>query len=129
MVLGLAVVMLFGADAASGYLSGNTIDRYATYKDDGTRVRVTGPIGCTRGERVSIRVTVTQSATGTRARKVWKGRCTGELQHWRVRARARRVARFSSGAGEVCAVARTRGASRVTDTRRWCERVALSAGF
>jgi hypothetical protein len=129
VVVGLAVVMLGGAEAASAIITANTIDRHATYKDDGARVRASGPIGCTRGERVSIRVTVTQPASGARARDRWVRRCTGVVQHWQVRARARQGTRFENGAGKVCAVAKTRSASRVTDTRRWCERVALSAGF
>jgi hypothetical protein len=91
-------------------------------------VRATGPIGCSKGERVAIRVTVTQPAAGARARRRWKRRCTGEVQHRQGRARARRSARFETGAGRVCAVARTRSAARVTDTRHWCERVAVSAG-
>jgi hypothetical protein len=129
LVVGFAALTLLGADAASAFLTANTIDGHATYTRDGTRVRATGPIGCTSGERVSIRVTVTQAATGARARKTWTGRCTGEIQHWQVRARARQGARFETGAGRVCAVAKTRTAGRVTDTRKWCERVAASAGF
>jgi hypothetical protein len=127
--VGLAALTLCGADAAGAFVTANTIDRHATYKQDGARVRSTGPIGCTRGERVSITVTVTQAATRARARQVWKSRCTGELQHWQVRARARQETRFATGTGRVCAVAKTRSADRVTDTRKWCERVRLSGGF
>ena len=127
VALGLAVVMLAGADAASAFLSANTIDELATHKKHGRLVRVTGPIGCTRGERVSISVGVRQPATAARARNRWKGRCTGEVQHWQVRARTRRGTRFENGSGRVCAVANTRTGSRVTDTRRWCERVNVSA--
>lgn len=129
LVVGFAALTLWGADAASAFVSANTIDGQATHTRGGARVRATGPIGCTSGERVSIRVTVTQAATGARARKTWTGRCTREIQHWQVRARARQGSRFESGAGKVCAVAKTRTAGRVTDTRKWCERVAVSAGF
>ncbi|MDQ3721995.1 MAG: hypothetical protein M3376_02775 [Actinomycetota bacterium] len=129
MLVALAVVLLGGAGAANAFVSANTIDRHATYKHDGAQVRATGPIGCTRGERMSISVTVTQSATRARARKTWRGRCTGELKHWQVRARARKGTRFEQGSGRVCAVAKTRNASRVTDTRKWCEPVQLSGGF
>jgi len=129
LVVGFAALTLWGADPASAFIAANTIDRHATYKADGARVRATGPIGCTSGERVSIRVTFTQAAIGARARQAWTGRCTGEIQHWQVRARARQGARFETGAGRVCAVAKTRTAGRVTDTRKWCERVAVSADF
>lgn len=42
----------------------NTIDPLATVADHGRLVIATGPIACTRGERVFLRVTVTQRTTG-----------------------------------------------------------------
>jgi alpha-beta hydrolase superfamily lysophospholipase len=126
IVAAVAVVLLSGADAASAFITGNTIDERATYREDGRLVRVSGPIRCTRGERVSIRVAVSQPATGVRARSLWKSRCTGRVQHWRVRAHAGRGARFENGRGRVCAVAQTRSGSRLTDSRRWCERVDVA---
>jgi hypothetical protein len=107
----------------------NTIDGHVTYEQDGAQVRSTGPIGCTRGERIAIRVSVSQAATGARARKSWKRRCTGEVQHWQVEARVGRKARFARGSAKVCAVAKTRTGRRITDTRKWCRRVSVSAGF
>jgi hypothetical protein len=123
LVVALAVALLAGAGAASAGIASNTIDELATHKRGGGLVRVTGPIGCAQGERVSIRVAVRQPATAARARRRWRGRCTGEVQHWEVTARAGRGTRFENGRGRVCAVATTRAGSRVTDTRRWCERV------
>ena len=73
VVVGLAVVLLSGADA-SAFISGNTIDELATYKERGRVVRVTGPIACTRGERVAISVVVSQAQTAARARGRWRGR-------------------------------------------------------
>jgi pimeloyl-ACP methyl ester carboxylesterase len=127
VLVGLAALLPSGAETASAYISANTIDKLATHKNDGRLVRVTGPIGCTRGERVSIRVAVSQPATAARARSRWSGRCTREVQRWRVRARARGGARFEDGRGRVCAVAKTRSGPRVTDRRRWCGRVKVSA--
>ena len=123
VVAGLAVVLLGGGEAANAFIATNTIDELATHKKDGRLVRVTGPIGCTQGERVSITVGIRQPATAARARSRWKGRCTGEIQHWQVRPRARRGTRFENAAGRVCAVATTRSGYSRTDTRRWCERV------
>jgi pimeloyl-ACP methyl ester carboxylesterase len=125
LVVGLAVTLLFGAQSASAFITANTIDGRATYKERGRLVRVTGPIACTRGERIAIRVAVSQPAT--RAQSRWNGRCTGEVQHWQVRARARGGSRFENGRGRVCAVATTRRGARVTDRRRWCERVQVAA--
>jgi alpha-beta hydrolase superfamily lysophospholipase len=129
MAAGVAVVLLIGAEAANAFLTANTIDGHATHKKRGSLVRVTGPIVCTRGERVAIKAAVRQSATAAHARSRWNGRCTGEVQHWQVTARARGGARFESGRGRVCAVASTRSGVRVTDRRRWCERVQLAATF
>jgi pimeloyl-ACP methyl ester carboxylesterase len=126
VAVGLALVLLSGAEAASAFLAANTIDERAIYERHGRVLRVSGPIDCTRGERISIRITVTQSATGARARNRWRSRCTGEVQHWQVRARARRGTRFENGSGRVCAVAKTRTGTRVTDRRRWCERVNVA---
>jgi pimeloyl-ACP methyl ester carboxylesterase len=127
MALGVAIALLFGAEAASAFISANRIDQHATYTADGGLLRVSGAIRCTRGERISIRVSVTQPAARARARNRWKGRCSGKIQHWQVGARGRGESRFETGRGRVCAVAKTRSADRVTDTRRWCERVDVSA--
>ena len=129
LVVGVSALALCAAQAVEAGVSFNTIDEHATYTQDGARVRASGPIGCTRGERITIRVSISQAATEARARGSWKGRCTGEVQHWQVRARAGRQARFASGPARVCAVGKARTGRRVTDTRRWCRRVSVSAGF
>ena len=126
VVVGLAVLLLQGA-GASAFLSANTIDELVTSRKHGRLVRVTGPIACTRGERVAIRVVVTQPLTAARARSRWKGRCTGEVQHWQITARARRGTRFETRRGRVCAHAATRAGGHVTDTRKWCERATVAA--
>jgi hypothetical protein len=122
-------VALAGAPAAHAGVSLNTIDDHATHARNGAQVRASGPIGCTQRERIKIRVRVRQPETGARARGRWTAACTGEVQHWHVRARARTDARFLDGTATVCAVAKTRAGQRVTETRRWCTRVALSARF
>jgi hypothetical protein len=123
-LLVVAVFLLGLASQASAGIALNTIDRHVTYDWDGARVRSAGPIACTLGERITIRVRIQQAAT--RARSRWSGRCTGEAQRWRVRARAGGKARFAQGSGTVCAVATTRAGQRVTDARRWCRRVSVS---
>jgi hypothetical protein len=115
------------AGTAHAGVSLNTIDDHATHARNGAQVRASGPIGCTQRERITIRVRVRQPATGARARGRWTAACTGEVQHWHVRARARTAARFADGTATVCAVARTRAGQQVTETRRWCKRVALTA--
>jgi hypothetical protein len=128
LVVALAgAVALCAASAAQAGIALNTIDRHLTYERGGALTRVSGPIGCTRGERIAITVRVRQMRSGARARGRWTGRCTGDVQRWQVRARARGRARFAGGRARVCAVGTTRAGARVTDTHRWCRRVSVSA--
>ena len=129
LCVALAGTAVCVAPAAQAGVSLNTIDDHATHTRNGAQARASGPIGCTRHERITIRVRVRQPATGARARGIWTAACTGEVQHWHVRARARTDARFADGTATICAVARTRARQRVTETRKWCKRVALSARF
>jgi hypothetical protein len=115
--------------AAHAGVALNTIDDQATYGQDDALVRATGPIGCTRGELITIRARIRQATTGAVARGSWTGRCTGEVQHWEARARTRTDARFAEETATVRAVAKTRAGRRVTDTRRWRRRVSVSARF
>jgi predicted ester cyclase len=124
-----AALALCAAPGAQAGIALNTIDDRVTYREDGGHVRASGPIGCTRGERITIRVGISQAATGARARGSWTARCTGEVQHWQMRARASTGVRFAKGAATVRAVAETRAGRRVTDTRKWRRRVSVSARF
>lgn len=127
-----AVVCGAAAGAAEGAFLGNNpgnIDRNAISTRDGEGVQATGPLICSRDERVSLRVTVTQQATRAIARARWTHACSGAVQHWRVRAATRAGTRFEAGPGKVCVRGRTRSADRITDRERWCRRVAVSGRF
>ncbi len=101
---------------------GNTIDPVATRAGDGRRVRVTGPIGCSGGT-ITVAIRIDQASTGAGARGRWHGRCSGTVQHWAVRARARHGARFDEGRARV-------RASVLGGGHRWSEPVdVLSGGF
>ena len=129
LVVAFAALTLPGAERAYAIVATNTIDRQATYTHGGVRVRASGPVACTRGERISIRVTVSQAATAARASERWERPCTGEVQHWHVRARAHGGKRFESGKAKVCAYAYTRAERWLTDEKRWCVHVSLSPRF
>jgi pimeloyl-ACP methyl ester carboxylesterase len=101
LIVGISLGLLSGADAASAFITGNTIDELATGKQHGRLVRVTGPIACTRGERIAIRITVAQPVTEARVR----GRCRGEVQRWQATAGTRRGTRFEPGRGKPVAAA------------------------
>ena len=126
-----AVVCGAAATSAKALFYGNNpnIDRTATQSRSGDRVRATGPLICSSGERVSLRVTVTQKATEARARGRWKAECTGAVQHWGIRAGTRGPSRFEPGSGKVCVLGKTRAADQLTDRQRWCRRVDVSKRF
>ena len=143
LVAGLAVAILCAAPTASGIIATHTIDRQVTYTKQGSRVHTRGPIACTRGEWVTLRVTVSQTATHARASGRWGHLCRGDVQRWRVVARAHnrkpldwQVRQFARGGGEfargrarVCAVAKTLAGRRITDRQSWCMRVTVSPRF
>ncbi len=105
------------------------IDRNAISTRGGANVQATGPLICSSGERVSLRVTVTQPATKARARARWKRGCTGAVQHWRVHAATQGGRRYEPGPAKVCVLGKTRAANRLTDRQRWCRRVSVSGRF
>lgn len=78
-------------------------------------------------ERISE--TYGASATGARARETWRATARARSSTGRSGRASLRRHRFQNGTGRVCAVAKTRDASPVTDPRTWCERVHVSAGF
>jgi hypothetical protein len=129
LVVALAALTLQATETGHALISTNTIDRQATYTNGGERVRASGPVACTRGELISIRVTVIQAATDARASQRWEQRCTGEVQHWQVRVRAEGGKRFESGKAKVCALAYTRAGRWMTDEKTWCATVSLSPRF
>ena len=126
-----AVVCAAGATSADAIFLGNNpgIDRNAISTRGGANVQATGPLICASGERVSLRVTVSQPATKARARARWKRACTGAVQHWRVRAAPRGGRRYEPGPAKVCVLGKTRAANRLTDRQRWCRRVSVSGRF
>src|SRR5713101_1545208 len=79
-----ALVGVCLAPLALARILGNTIDPVAIVSGNGLHVVLTGPIACTEGERVSLRVTVTQRETGAPAEGAALFACTGVIQQWRV---------------------------------------------
>ncbi len=69
----LAALLLTAAEPASAFVTANTIDRHTTSTRAGAQLRVTGPIGCTPGERIAIAVTVTQPATARAGAQALEG--------------------------------------------------------
>src|SRR5690349_9488574 len=97
----------------------NTIDPVATVSGNGLHVLVTGPITCTDGERVSLRVIVTQRETGALAEGVALFTCTGAGQHWSALASIQGNETFQPGPATAVATGRTSFAGKTSDAHQW----------
>lgn len=129
-VLAAIALLLVGLGSAPPALAGitlNTIDAEAITHDAGGHlvVIVTGPLQCDAGERVLVRVTVTQRSTGAVAVGSRRLRCTGAVQRWEVHAVPRGDAVFAEGDATVTAMARTTLRGDATDAHQWLRPVTL----
>ena len=86
---------------------------------------VTGPLACTAGERVFVRVTVTQRATGAVAEGRTRLWCTGARQHWTVHAGSQGEETFQEAPAVAVAVARTTADGAITDAHQWLVELTL----
>jgi hypothetical protein len=123
MVLMLAG--LFLAPLASARIIPNTINPIAIITDNGRLVIATGPMGCTRGEQVFLRVTVTQRATGALAEGRSRIVCTGNSQQWEVHAATQGKEIFGEGPAVAVAIARTAERGEISDAHQWLVNVTL----
>lgn len=111
------------ATPAAATLSNNTIGATGTLGAHGRTATVAAIIECTAGQRVSVRVTLTQGEVIGRG--VGGGQCTGEPVEYPVRVTAQGALSFSAGDAQACAEAINRDQGRVVDTRQWCRADAV----
>ena len=125
LVLTLAAVCV--APLVFARVAYNTIDPVASVTDNGRHILVTGPIGCTVGERVYLRVTVTQRATGAVAEGNTFRTCIGEgvTPQWEVHASTQGKETFREGDATAVAIARTTSRGATTDAHQWLVNITL----
>jgi hypothetical protein len=104
----------------------NTIDPVAHQTENGRQIVVTGPIVCTAGEGVTLRVTVTQRSTGAVGQGRTRFPCTGALQQWEVRVAHDKKAAFAYGAVTAVAFVRTTARGTLTDAHQWLVEVTVT---
>ena len=124
-VIALFVAGLFATPAVLAKLVQNTIDPIASVGDDGRHLVVTGPITCTAGERMYLRVTVTQRTTGALAEGTTFLVCTGTPQEWEVHAATQGRETFDVGSAAAVASARTTARGDTTDAHQWLVAITL----
>jgi hypothetical protein len=116
LALGVSVVTLPPTFAGVAL---NTIDLVAHLTEGGRELTVTGPIACTAGERLTLRVTVTQRSTGAVAEGHTRFMCTGALQQWEVRIVRHKKAAFAAGTATAVARANSTAQGEPTDAHQW----------
>ncbi len=114
------LVAFVAAQPVFAAISNNTIDPTATLSADGRHVTVTGPIECTAGDTLVIRITVTEASTGAIGQGHSISPCTGEIQQFSVTATAVGAPSFAEGSGQACALGVTRRNRVNTDILQWC---------
>ena len=123
LVLALAGVLV--ARTAFAKISINTIDPVGIVAQNGRHVTLTGPQAVTAGERVQMRVTVTQRTTGAVAEghAVFFG--TGTTNQWEIVAAVEGDERFAAGPATAVAIARTSAGGQATDAHQWLVNITL----
>jgi hypothetical protein len=121
---GVAGVGFFIASALGGVRLSNTMNPLASVADNGRHVIVTGPLTCIAGEKVFMRVTVSQRETGAIAEGRTMVNCTGVLQQWEVHAATQGNERFGEGAAIGTALARTNNVGD-NDAHQWLVALTL----
>ena len=117
----LGALVLIGSSPA---FVGRT-DPAAKISKNGHVIRATGTLTCAVGERLFLRLTVTQPQTAAYAEGRTRARCTGAELQWQVRAFGRLSTRFAQGTAQACALGITRLNGLPTDAHQWCVDVTL----
>ena len=124
LVLTLAGV--FVARTAFARITFNTIDPVGIVAHNGRHVTLTGPLAVTAGERVQMRVTVSQRTTAAVAEGGVILTGTGTTNHWEVEAAVQGNETFEAGAATATAIAVTSaGGGQATDAHQWLVNIAL----
>jgi hypothetical protein len=121
----LALAGVFVARTAFARVVANTIDPVGIVAHNGRHVTVTGPIAITAGERVQMRVTVSQRSTGA----VGEGHAvligTGTTDQWEIEAAVEGDETFEAGPATAVAIARTYMGAQATDAHQWLVNITL----
>ena len=121
----LTVAGVFVARTAFARIILNTIDSVGIVSDKGRHLTLTGPLAATAGDRVELRLTVTQRSTGALAEGHTFLTGTGTTNQWEVEARAQGAATFEAGPATAVALARTTVGGKVTDAHQWLVNITL----
>jgi hypothetical protein len=142
-MISIVIIALLTAGPAFARISANTIDDPVILSSNNKHILVTGPIQCTKGDKLSIDVILTQretqipfvtekaagitdwtkEETGAIAKGKLETSCTGTLQQWKINTDTE--GRFNKGTAKAWALAITRNHRKITDVDQWSREVAV----
>lgn len=118
----LAAVVLAASPAGAGTQL-NTIGDEALLSGAGHRLEASLIIGCTAGEHVRLRLTVTQGETVGVGHAA--GRCSGAVQHFPVTVAGTKGDVFTEGPAEVEAWAKTSHGQHTHAPHTWTKTISV----
>jgi hypothetical protein len=122
----MALTGVFLARSAFAKVAFNTINPVAVLSEQGRHLTVTGPLAVTAGERVELRVTVTQRTTGAMAEGDTHLVGTGGTNQWSLSAHTVGRQTFAPGPATATAVALTvADGGVVTDAHQWLVNITV----
>jgi len=122
----LTLAGVFVARTACAKILVNTIDPVGIVAHNGRHVTLTGPLAVTAGERVQMRVTVSQRTTAAVAEGGVILTGTGTTNHWEVEAAVQGNETFEAGPATATAIAVTSAAGgQATDAHQWLVNITL----
>jgi hypothetical protein len=121
----LALAGLFVARTAFAKVMANTIDPVGIVAHNGRHVTLTGPLAVTAGDRVQMRVTVSQRTTGAVAEGYAVFTGTGTTNHREIEAAVEGDESFEAGPATAVAIARTSVPGQATDAHQWLVNITL----
>ena len=125
VVVGMILAGTLIGGLASARIARNTIDPTAKLTDHGRGILVTGPLQCSEGQPVDLRVTVSQRSTGAVAEGTARITCTPDEQKWDVRITTQGNATFQEGPAIATALARSTQHGDADDAHQWLVEITL----
>jgi hypothetical protein len=122
-----AILVPVGVAVASDYPRAGLFSGSGVVSASGLRVAVAGGGNvCTKGEALTLDVTISQHATSAVAKGTWTGTCTGASQSWHTVAHVADGVRFAPGCAIGVALGIIRLHGRANGAHQWLTALKLT---
>jgi hypothetical protein len=131
-VLAVVTVAALNGPAATAYPQSPVhgvaadFDRTGTLQAGGDQARLSGPVNCSEGEQVRLRITINQKATGAVAQATWTHQCTLNALHWHATATVTDSTALKPGCAQAEGLAITRHNGKPVRSLQWLRTITLT---